>query len=159
MNNVNPAKKTGWLTDDLIIGLAIIGFGISILVQVPGTYGDVMLFPTIVAIVCLVSGAIIVGMNFIRPTTDPTRNFRTEAYCNAISVFLFIMMALAEQLGFFFCLFVICFVINQCIALFCRERGSKSIVRSLVMSIIMCACTFIVFRVLLGILTPEGFLI
>jgi hypothetical protein len=155
-------KKTGKadrFAEDFPVGLAVIAFGISILAQVPGSYGDVMLFPKIAAIVCLACGAFIIGTGFWRPSGRPRQGFRNELICIAISAFMFVMMTLSGQLGFFACLFIICFAVNQLIALFCREGGMKSLVRSLLASIVMCGLTFAIFRLLLGILTPEGLLI
>lgn len=152
----NKTEKKSWSPDDILVGLAVIAFGVSILAQVPGSYGDVMLFPKLVAIVALACGALIIATTFWKPSARAKKGFRDELYCIAISAFMFAMMAAAEHLGFFACLFVICFVVNQLIAVFCREGGMKSIARSLAVSIVMCGFTFVVFRILLGILTPDG---
>ncbi len=151
--------KKNWSLDDVIVGAAVIAFGVSILVQVPGSYGDIMLFPKIVAIVCLACGALIVGAGFWKPPGGENTGFRNELLCIAISAFMFVMMILAGYLGFFACLFLVCFAVNQLIALFCRERGGRSIVRSLAVSIVMTGAIFVIFRLLLGILTPTGLLI
>lgn len=150
------AQKTG-IPDDAIVGAVIVAFAVSVFLQTPGSYADVMLFPKIVAGVSLVCGVLILAFAIIRPERSGV-GYRSEAVCVAIGAFMFLVMLAAEGLGFFACLFVVCFAINLLISLFCRERGIRSALRSLAVSVVMCGFTFLVFRILLGILTPTGLL-
>lgn len=151
-------REKGWFFDDVIVGAAIIVFAISILIQVPGFYGDVMLFPKIVAIVSLVCGVVVAGIGLFRSgNRSEKKGYVGEGICLAVSIFMFLMMTAAEEIGFFTCLFIICFVINQLIAIFCREAAMKSVIRSLALSVVMCGLIYVVFGLLLGILTPGAF--
>lgn len=155
-NAANRPAGNRWFADDVLVGAVIVAFSVSIFVQAIGAPEDMMLFPVIVGAVAMLSGVALAATALLRPGGKRGGGFRGQLVCTALAVFMFAAMAAAPYLGFFVMLFVICFAVNQLIAFYCREGGVRSVVRSLVSAVVVSGATFVVFRVVLGIFTPEG---
>lgn len=152
-------KPSAFRSEEVIAGTAIVLFSLTIFLQVPGSYGNVMLFPAIVGTVSLVCGLFLALTGFLRPSPRAAEPFTREWIGAGISAFIFLAMSAAENLGFYSCLLIVCFAINRLIAVFCGERGGRKTASSLLLSVLMTGAVYLVFGVLLGIVTPAGVLI
>lgn len=152
----NTRMRKSYFTDDVLVALGFIVFGISILFQASESYDDVMLFPQIIGFISIACGVIMCIIHVINPKCSENQGYGAIIICSILSILMFMVMTLAQTIGFFMCLFIICLAINLSIGKFCKVTIAKNIVRAVVLSVIMSVTVFIVFSALLGILTPRG---
>lgn len=146
------------LSGNFIAGCATFLFFTSTFVQTFGKQTDMLLLPRIISFTGMVAGAGIAIMSLIgkqKQASDESSS-RTTCLVLAVTAGIIIAMLLAESMGFFIMLFTLCFGLYVLIKIFCGETGVLHIAKAAVGSLLIIGSLYVVFRLLLRIMTPMG---
>jgi hypothetical protein len=146
---------------DFICGLSIIIFSAIVFLQTVGGESQVVLFPKIVSLVFLFMGLGSIAVSLKDKDRDRERKETKNSYGLELifSVFMAGVMFMAEVVGFYTCVFIICCGCYGVLKFLLGEKGIKSILGVVIFSLVTTTAMFLAFNVLLGIITPTGFLI
>jgi hypothetical protein len=148
---------------DAITGLGIVVFLIAVYSQTADLEDSVRLFPRAVMLIGLLMGIGIIIKSFITPNGNKKDDVRIGSKLMFIKIalllFIFGMLMLVKIIGIYTCIFFIISAISLTVT--CVEYGLiwKKILFMSLFNLIVTAAIFILFNMVLGVLTPDGLLI
>ena len=140
---------------DFVSGAFMLVFAAVLFSQTMGAEGETMLFPKIVSLISGVCGGA-TCVTALRRRSEDTGWSRYLWADAALSVLLFVLCLMAGKLGFYTCMFVVCFAVTGILQMDGRKNLWGSLGRTAMLSLLIMAGMYLIFHVVLSLITPVG---
>lgn len=152
---MNKIRK---ISDDLICGIVVFVFFLSIFLQTLDQKSDVVALPKVISGIGMLSG-VCVAVSGAREKHEITR----DGLCSLLvllagTILIGCAMMLAPYLGFYIMLYVVSVLLLAAVQFACGETNGRSWIRTLLTGGVFCGALYLIFSLILKIQTPTGIL-